>query len=166
MTIRLSALAAAAMAFAASPALAGGTESPADLDQLVAQFTGALIGQPGGAARAIDARLKLARCVQTPVASWYGSTRRSVRIDCPTPGGWTVYVPLMQVEQAQPVVSRGDLVSVEVSGQGFMIAGRGEALAAGAPGDVVSVRTEDGTRKGRTISGRVLGPGRIGIALP
>ena len=166
MPILSRALAAVLLVAAAAPAAAQTGQSTAELDLLVADFTGAPIGQPGGAARALDPRLKLARCPERPIASWYGTARQSLRVDCPVPGGWTVYVPLVQAARQQAVVARGDLVSVEVSGHGFVIASRGEALAAGAPGDVVSVRTQDGSGQGRTISGRVLGPGRVGIALP
>lgn len=148
------------------PAMAGGIEDPTALDTLVAQFTGAAIGEPGGAARPVDSRLKLLRCPDRPVASWFGSSQRSVRVDCPVPGGWTVYVPLVQSARAQPVVARGDQVSVQVSGRGFTVSGRGEALAAGAVGDVISVRTPSRDGKRQTVSGRVLGPGRIGISLP
>ena len=63
-----------------------------------------------------------------------------------------------------PLVSRGDAVTIAVTGQGFTVSQGGEALESGAEGAWIKVR---GAGQGaQVLRGRVLRPGLVGIDLP
>lgn len=62
--------------------------------------------------------------------------------------------------RATPTVSAGDPVRIDMVGRGFMIQAEGQALAAGAEGQTLRVRTESGRivagiLKGRTVEIRI-----------
>ncbi len=137
----------------------------AAIDQAVAQFTGAAIGTPGGAAHPVDRRLRLRPCAATLALEWHGMRRDSVQISCPAPGGWRIYVPLTSGVAAQreaPLVAKGDAVTVTVSGDGFAVSQQGEALEAGTAGQWIKVRLS----RGEPLRARVMRPGAVGIVLP
>lgn len=145
----------------ASPALAQGFEN---LDLLEARITatlGAGIGQPGGPARPIDRRLKLAACPS------------AVALAMPNPGlamvqcetlGWRINVPLMRSAaaamqaQAEPVIRKGDQVEVVAAGSSFTVSTFAVAQQDGAPGDRIRVRTEN---KATTVIAEVDAQGRV-----
>lgn len=146
----------------ASPALAQSVDLAA-IDAAVAQFTGAAIGQPGGAARPVDRRLRLRTCAVPLAFEWYGVRQDNVQVSCP--GAWRIYVPLTSgaaTTREEPLIAKGDAVSVTVSGVGFAISQQGEALEAGAAGQWIKVRVG----RGEPLRGRVLRPGAVGIELP
>lgn len=118
---------------------------PAAIDLAVSQFTGLPIGAEGGARQIVDRRLKLAQCRAPLALSWNGSSRSNVVVECPDRGSWRIFVPVREARQQQsqtatPVVSRGDGVSIAVSGPGFSVSQMGEAMDAGAVGEWVRVR--------------------------
>lgn len=141
-------------------------QDTAELDSLVASFTGAAMGEAGGARGPVDPRLRLVRCSAVPMASWFGAGRGSVKVECPVPGGWTVYVPLVHTPAAQMVIARGDPVAIELKGRGFAMIASGEALSAGAPGASIAVRLSGQDARSRGVTVKVLGPGKVGIDLP
>jgi flagella basal body P-ring formation protein FlgA len=153
----------------ASPALAQERADLAAIDRMVAQFTGVPLGEPGGAAMPIDRRLRLVACTSAPALHWYGAAREAVEVRCPVPGGWKLYVPLAGngpggSVSSQPAISRGDALTIQVSGAGFAVAQQGEALEGGPLGGWIKVR---GAANGsQVLRARVLRPGLVGIELP
>lgn len=140
----------------------------AAIDAQVAAFTGTAIGEPGGAAMPTDRRLRLRPCPSAPALDWFGARRDVVQVACPVPGGWRIYVPLrsasMSAAPAAPLIARGDVVSVTVSGDGFAISQQGEALEAGAAGAWIKVRLAGANAD--PVRAQVLRPGAVGIELP
>lgn len=134
--------------------------APAEIDRAVAAFTGAEIGEIGGARRPADARLRLAACAAPLDVAWHGRNRSTVRVECAGPQGWRIFiatraVPQVQVAQ-QNVVSRGDPITVMVRGSGFTVQQSGEAMDSGAIGDWIAVRTEP---RAEPIRARIERPG-------
>lgn len=152
----------------AAPALA---QSYADLeavDRAVAAFTGLPLGSPGGAAQRVDPRLRLAPCRLALRLEWYGTLRDTVAVKCPVPGGWRLYVALAGGGHAnlaaEPLIQRGDAVTIMVSGEGFAVSQPGEAMEAGAGGVWIKVH---GTAPGAPVlRARVIRPGVVGMDLP
>ena len=163
----LSALALAAPALA-TPTLAS-AQSVTDLaaiDRSVANFTGAVIGEPGGAAQPVDRRLHLAAC-QAPLAlSWYGSGRDTVLVRCPDPGSWRIFVPLTAgaaPAASQPAVLRGEAVTIAVEGDGFSVAQAGEAVDSGPVGAWIRVKGSAGNAQ--SFRARIVRPGLVRVEL-
>ena len=157
----------AGLVFFANPALAQATADLDAVDRAVAQFTGAPLGQPGGAAMPVDRRLRLAPCRVPLALAWQGMRRESVAVQCPMPGGWKLYVPLAGAGSAalqSDAITRGDAVTVTVMGQGFAVSQSGEALESGPVGAWIKVRT--GGSGAPVLRARVLRPGAVGIDLP
>jgi len=63
--------------------------------------------------------------------------------------------------RTEALIQRGEQVTVESRGRGFMVTRQGEALAAGALGEEIAVRLD----RHRQVKGRVSGRGRV-AALP
>ena len=150
-----------------APALAQAIADLDAVDRAVAQFTGAPLGQPGGAAMPVDRRLRLAPCRVPLALAWQGMRRESVAVQCPMPGGWKLYVPLAGAGSAalqSDAITRGDAVTVTVMGQGFAVSQSGEALESGPVGAWIKVRT--GGSGAPVLRARVLRPGAVGIDLP
>jgi flagella basal body P-ring formation protein FlgA len=113
------------------------------------------------------AKLPLARCRQPLALDYYGA-RTSIRVICPDPGSWRVFVPLMQPRESAEraaVVSRRDLLRVEAGGAGFRVSRSGEALEDGGAGAMIRVRIDDGSRQGRVISAEVIEAGRVRVPI-
>lgn len=162
----LRAISLAALALPAPLAAEPATADHAVLDRLVADFTGAAIGTPGGARAPVDRRLRLRPCSSTPEARWHGEPGRTVQLMCDQPGGWRVFVGLLAAQgpaSRAPVVKRGDALTVAVVGRGFAIRRGAEALEAGAVGDWVAVRTAPDTDP---VRARIVQPGLAEIPLP
>lgn len=138
------------------------------LDRLVAAFTGAAIGTPGGARAPVDRRLRLKACAGEPVAAWHGEPGRTVQITCPGAAGWRVFVnliahtPTARESAAQSAVKRGDALTVTVTGRGFAVRRSAEALEAGKAGDWIAVRTATGAEP---LRARIVQPGLVEIPL-
>ncbi|WP_324261181.1 flagella basal body P-ring formation protein FlgA [Altererythrobacter sp. H2] len=155
-----------ALSALAAPAVAQSTPIPhAELDRIVARFTGMAIGQPGGAREPVDRRLRLRACGSDPVASWHGAPGRTVQIACPDGGGWRIFVNLVvgpATTSRQPAVRRGESLTVAVTGRGFTVRRTAQALSAGAVGDWIPVRTSDGSEP---VRARLVQPGLAEIPL-
>lgn len=141
------------------PAAARGTTDPAAIDQAVSAFTGAAIGQPGGARMATDPRLQLAACAAPLAVSWHGAGRGAVQVECPGPTAWRIFVAIAAAPaaaMAAPAVKRGDALTIMVRGRGFTVQQPGEAMEGGAVGEWIFVRT---SRKAEALRARIERPG-------
>ncbi len=132
-------------------------QDTAMLDMAVAQFTGQAIGMEGGARVAVDKRLKLAAC-PLPQVEWRSAAQDAVVVRCMTPV-WRIYVPVMAEPRAtmqqaaavtaaaapvrlEPVIKRGDPVTVAAGSSGFSITRDGIAMGDAAPGARFMVRVD------------------------
>jgi flagella basal body P-ring formation protein FlgA len=144
------------------PAKAQAYTDPAAIDRAVAAFTGAEPGTPGGARSPVDRRLRLAPCAGPLAVSWHGSARSAVRVECPGPESWRIFVAVTGGEAAvpgraqAPAVRRGDAVTIMVRGRGFSVQQPGEALEGGVIGEWIFVRT---ARKAEPLRARIERPG-------
>jgi flagellar basal body P-ring formation protein FlgA len=169
---------------AATPAAAQQFQDISAIEQRVVAALGAGIGQPGGPARAIDRRLRLMACpaplIVEPV------TLGAVTVRCQQIG-WRLRVPVTMVStsspaavditqlpeapaepaarpvrtaRAEPVVHRGDPVSLMVISGGFTVARQAVADQDGAPGERIRVRTEP---RAAPIVGQVMADGRVAM---
>ncbi len=155
------------LALAATAATAAGQQDLAGIDQAVARFTGAPVGQPGGARLPVDRRLKLSSCPEALALEWHGNASQTVLVRCPVAGGWRLFVPVdgaQQAAKAQPVIARGESVAIAVQGRGFLVSRQGEALEAGAVGEWIRVRPVGGRTE--PVRARVTQPGRVSLELP
>jgi flagella basal body P-ring formation protein FlgA len=148
----------------------------ADLDSIdrqVAQFTGASIGQPGGAGTQVDRRLRLRPCFSPLALAWHGARRDTVVVQCPDAGSWKLFVPVTGGNQASalaemPAISRGDAVTVAVRGDGFTVSQPGEALEGGPIGAWIKVRTVGAAAKpgaSETMRAQIVRPGLVRMPL-
>lgn len=166
----LLALATAALGATPAAADAQGFQSTAVLDAIVAQFTGAPIGATGGARAGVDKRLKLQAC-PAPQLEWRNEAKDAVIVRCMSPV-WRIFVPVNGLAQpkpepvaqrpapaakVEPVIRRGDLVTLEAATGGFSITRDGTAMNDAAPGARVAVKVDD--RK-PPVQGIALEPGR------
>jgi flagellar basal body P-ring formation protein FlgA len=140
---------------AASPSL----EDPAHLDARIATYLNAQTGTPGGAAFALDRRLKLAACPEGSVIS--RETPAMVTVSCPTLG-WRVRIPVLGASpvNATPVVRRGDVVAASLRGLNFAVTIAVTAQEPGATGQVIRVKS---LTSGALSSARVTGPATVEI---
>jgi flagella basal body P-ring formation protein FlgA len=146
-----------AMILAAAPA-AEQFQSTLILDAVVAQFTGKQVGELGGARAPVDTRLKLAHCA-APQLEWRSDAKDAVLVRCMAPG-WRVYVPVNAAPQpkpiaapvaqraaplvkAEPVIRRGDPITIEAGATGFSITREGVAMNDAAPGARLLVKIDD-----------------------
>lgn len=143
----------------ATPALGQGLADLAEVDRAVSAFA-------GQTAPPVDRRLRLASCSAPLALGWFGSDERTVQVRCPTPGGWTLYVPLARAAAAAqpPLVQRGDAVTIQVGGDGWAVSQPGEALEAGTAGAWIKVRGI--APKAPVLRARVVRPGLVGVELP
>lgn len=157
--------------FATSLAAAGPMELSI-IDRAVADFTGAEIGQPGGAKLPVDRRLRLDHCQAPLDLQWFGRDQRSVQVVCPS-AGWRIYVAVdagmgagtrAQQTYGETLVRRGETVNIQVRGGGFTLSRQGAAMEDGAQGQWIKVRA-NGDRT-ETLRAMVLRPGQVGIDLP
>jgi flagellar basal body P-ring formation protein FlgA len=126
-----------------TPAYGQQFEDPARLDREVTAITGAAIGQPGGAAHRIDPRLKLARC-ETGLQFETGA-HGLLAVRCPG-AGWRVRVPIMVLPDAaqapeNPMIKRGEIVTLRIAGSGFEVDIQAIALESGPVGKDIRVKT-------------------------
>jgi flagella basal body P-ring formation protein FlgA len=147
----------------AFPARAESFADPAGIDAAVAAFSGAEIGQSGGATLPVDRRLRLAACRQALALAWNGARRDSVVVSCPDAGSWRIFVPVVAAAPAVaavPAVARGEAVTIEASGEGFSVSQPGEALEAGPVGAWIRVRPAG---KGEPLRARIVRPGLVSL---
>lgn len=157
---------------ATAPAWANAPMDAADIDRAVMEFTGAAIGQPGGARLPVDRRMRLNQCGAPLQLEWYGKARDSVQVHCPD-AGWRIYVAVQQVAQeAQPgqpggdqiVVSKGETVSIIVEGGGFSLSRQAVAMEEGAVGAWIQVRPAQG-KKADPVRAQVVRPGQVAVRI-
>lgn len=157
----------AALALTAAPAAAA--PSFEDLDLLEARVTATLgmaMGQPGGPARPIDRRLKLAPCPSSPALSM--TNPGSAMVECEALG-WKIHIPLVKSAVVMaaasavsaPVIRKGDQVEVVAHGGGFSVSTLGVALADGAPGERIRIKSEG---KAAPFTAEVEDSGRVVVA--
>jgi flagella basal body P-ring formation protein FlgA len=169
-------LAAAAAAAASVPAAAfaaptGGGANLAQIDSQVAAFTGAPQGAVGGAVLPVDRRLRLAACNAPLSLGWHTARKESVVVQCPDAGSWRLFVPVTPAQQASaagetPAVTRGEAVTVSVTGEGFAVSQPGIAIDAGPVGGWVRVRmVQGGAPKGDAMRAQVIRPGLLAIPM-
>lgn len=141
------------------------------IDRQVAQFTGAVIGQPGGAAAPVDRRMRLQSCRGPLALGWNGQRRDSVVVQCPDAGSWRLFVPVAggaQAVAALPAVNRGEAVTIAIQGEGFTVSQPGEAMEAGPVGAWIKVRTVSASpRPGArdAMRAQVIRPGLVAVPL-
>lgn len=162
--MKLTALA-SSLFFVASAAQAAPFADPAAIDVAVAQFTGAPMGQTGGAAQPVDRRLRLSPCANPLSIGWYGGRRDTVLVQCPDIGSWRLFVPLLQTSgpAAAPDVLRGETVTITVSGAGFSVSQPGEAMDGGAVGAWIRVRSA--SNGGQPMRARIVRPGLVEVPI-
>jgi len=132
---------------------------PVEIDRAVQEFTGAGIGEVGGAQLPADRRLKLAACDLPLKVKWHGRAQTIVRVDCQAPESWRIFMATSSKKQAPEnprIVARGDPITLLVRGRGFSVQQSAEAMEAGAIGDWIAVRTE---RRADAIRARIERPG-------
>ncbi|NJC34758.1 flagella basal body P-ring formation protein FlgA [Sphingomonas jejuensis] len=151
----------------------------AALDAAAAAFAGAPVGAEGGPLAPIDARLRLTPCSADPTLSWRSARRDAIVIQCPDPAGWRLYVAVRMAAAApapapapgiaipaarpDPVIRRGDPVSIVAEQAGFSVSTDGVAIADAAPGARIQVRVEGRRNPVQAVAvapGRATIPGR------
>lgn len=151
--------------FGAMPAVAAPFADPVTIDGAVAQFTGMPLGSPGGAAQPVDRRLRLNACANPLSVGWYAGRRDTVLVQCPDPGSWRLFVPLLVSAGAEtPAVLRGESVTVAVTGAGFSISQPGEAMDSGPVGAWIQVKPAAGANQ-QPVRARIVRPGLVEVDL-
>ncbi|MBV7258903.1 flagella basal body P-ring formation protein FlgA [Erythrobacter sp. WH158] len=133
--------------------------NPAEIDRAVSTFTGAEIGEIGGARSPADRRLRLTQCSAPLFANWHGRGQNTVKVACPDQDGWQVFIATRSQPAAAAktrIVKRGDPMTVLVRGRGFTVQQTGEAMESGAVGEWIGVRT---ARKAAPVQARIERPG-------
>lgn len=142
------------------------------IDRQVASFTGAPAGEMGGAATPVDRRLRLLPCRSGLALSWRTPAQDSVVVQCGDPSGWRLFVPVRGAAAGQGgplAVTRGDAVSIAVSGEGFSVSQPGEAMESGAVGSWIRVRPAAVAGKiarADVMRARIERPGLVSVPLP
>jgi len=140
------------------------------IDRQVAAFTGAPVGQPGGATTPVDRRLRLQPCRAGMALSWRTQAQDSVVVQCGDADGWRIFVPVRSESGATGAlaVTRGDAVAIAVSGEGFTVSQPGEAMESGPVGGWIKVRPVSAgpARPGQTMRARIERPGLVSVPLP
>ncbi|MEE4199642.1 flagella basal body P-ring formation protein FlgA, partial [Erythrobacter sp.] len=106
-----------------------------------------------------DRRLRLASCAVPLDVAWHGRAKASVRVACPGPQAWQIFIALRTpapAERAAPAIARGDPLTIQIRGRGFTIQKPGEAMEAGGVGECIAVSTGRGSE---TLRARIERPG-------
>ena len=145
----------ASMFALAAPAFAAGFVDHAALDRAAEAFAGAPIGAEGGPAAPVDRRLRLAHCPSDPALSWRSDRHDAIVVQC-AETGWRIFVPVRAAAAAsaaapavrtiaarpEPVIRRGDLVTLVAESPSFTVSSTGVAAGNAAPGELITVRIE------------------------
>jgi flagellar basal body P-ring formation protein FlgA len=141
------------LALLAAPLHAQAFEDVAALDAQVAAVT--------KGARAIDPRVRLARCPEAVTVD--PPALGAVAVRC-VPLGWRIRVPLVEAAKAHTpaeiIIRRGDGVEVISSGNGFEVSTSGTAMEDGSLGKGIRVKSSTGTT---TTLGTVTAAGTVQI---
>jgi flagellar basal body P-ring formation protein FlgA len=157
-------------------AIAQQTADPlAQIEGQIAEFTGALLGTPGGLARPLDRRIRLSPCA-TPPQLRMGPMLDHIIISCGQ-AGWRFTAPLAPLPgtsvqatvggapirsfaKAEPIIRKGDSINLIVPGNGFAIESRAIAEEDGSEGATIRVRT---AAKGPVLRARVISADRVSL---
>lgn len=119
------------------------------LDRAAEIFAGARLGEPGGPVAPIDRRLRLSGCESSPEFSWHSDARDAIVIRCPDHKGWRIFVAVKAAPtavaasaKAEPVIRRGDPITLVAGSEGFSVSADGTAMADAAPGARLQVKVE------------------------
>lgn len=147
------------LALVATPASAAPMIEPARLQAAAEMFAGQAV--------VVDPRLLLPAC-RDPAMAW-GPGGRSVAINCAAPA-WQVFVPLaagalpvaapVPAVAERPRIRRGDRVTVEAAGPGFVIGMAAVADADSRDGRVL-LRPDGGSRR---LTGIIGDDGRVRLS--
>jgi flagella basal body P-ring formation protein FlgA len=163
--MRLSILISLIAAFAA-PAVAGDAIiDHASIDQAIQSFTGSQIGAVGGARAPIDRRLRLAACSDV-VINWRNPRQDTLVLTCREGPSWKLFVPVVTdgsgpakpADSGAQGIARGDVVTVQVKGDGYSVSQGGEAMEDGAVGSWIKIKLPG---KGDVLSAQVVRPGLV-----
>ncbi len=161
---------------AAAAAAGPSFQDVAALDRAVAAFTGKPLGAEGGPRTGIDTRLKLQSCPMVSL-SWRTDAHDAVVVSCTGPD-WRLFVPVIRpanapaptaaaapvrpaaVAKAEPVIRRGDPVTIEAGSPGFSITRDGVAMADAPPGGRLAVKIDGTTRPVQAVA---VSPGRAAL---
>lgn len=149
-------------------AASGGFADLDTIDREVVGFTGAEIGQTGGATMPVDRRLRLKPCGAPLALSWRTAQHESVVVQCGDPGSWRLFVPVKRAELGlggAPAINRGDGISIAVTGEGFTVAQPGEAMESGAVGSWIRVRPLNAKPNSEVMRAQVVRPGLVAMPL-
>lgn len=132
----------------AAPAMAA-TDLSA-LDRMTARFAGAPIGTEGGPIAPVDPRMRLKDCTSQPLIAWRSERHDAIVISCSDAGGWRVFVPVKAAPlpvatapvKQEPVIRRGDPVTVSADNNGFSVTSDGVAMGDAAPGARVAIKVD------------------------
>jgi len=120
------------------------------LDRAAEIFAGARLGEPGGPIAPIDRRLRLGGCGSSPEFSWHSDTRDAIVIRCPDAKGWRIFVAVKSAPvtaatapaKAEPVIRRGDPITLVAGSDGFSVSADGTAMTDAAPGARLQVKVD------------------------
>ncbi|MFD1610242.1 flagella basal body P-ring formation protein FlgA [Sphingomonas tabacisoli] len=120
------------------------------LDRAAEIFAGAPRGTPGGPLAPIDRRLRLAACGSSPEFTWRSDAHDAIVIRCPDNNGWRIFVTVAAAPaavqatavKAEPVIRRGDPVTMEAGRDGFAVSADGIAMNDAAPGARLQIKVE------------------------
>jgi flagella basal body P-ring formation protein FlgA len=163
--MRLPLLLSLIVAAAAPASAADGIIDHASLDQAIAAFTGSQIGTVGGARAPIDRRLRLAACDDV-VINWRTPRQDTLVLTCRQGPSWKLFVPVVvdggtSARAADPGaqgIARGDVVTVQVKGDGYSVSQSGQATEDGAVGSWIKIKMPG---KDDMLSAQVVRPGLV-----
>lgn len=144
------------MIFAPLALLASASSPFEDLDALDRQIAAIAPARP------IDRRLKLPRCPAPVAIEPFGGRGLSVR--CPAVG-WRIFVPTASITtpSAGPAdIRRGDVISLQVPGDGFIISTSATALDDARTGQMLRLKI---ARESAVISAEATGAGQAIIPI-
>lgn len=142
------------------------------IDRQVAAFTGATVGEAGGALTPVDRRLRLQPCRNGLALSWRTALQESVVVQCGDANGWRLFVPVRRPAPVAAVampdaVNRGDAVAIAISGDGFTVSQPGEAMESGPVGAWIRVRPASAANaRVEPMRARIERPGLVVLPLP
>lgn len=138
-------------------ALLAATSSPfEDLDALDRQIAAMAPAQP------IDRRLKLPRCPAPVAIETFGA--RGLSVSCPAVG-WRIFVataPMNTTSQGPADIRMGDVVSLQVPGDGFIISTSATALDEARRGQMLRLKI---ARETAVISAEATGAGQAKLLI-
>lgn len=121
------------------------------LDRAAEIFAGARLGEPGGPVAPVDKRLRLAACASSPEFTWRSDAHDAIVIRCPEANGWRIFVSVRPAPaavqavaqvKAEPVIRRGDPVTIEAGQGSFSVSSDGVAMTDAAPGARVQIKVD------------------------